>query len=105
MGLPTVIARRNLILALTLVGLVMLMAAVRTADWTSGAALHTTLEACATMLAVWVGTLSLVRYYSRKLSPYLFLGAGFLGTAALDAHISSPRPSGSRPACPRPRSR
>jgi len=42
------------------------------------------MEAVATLLAALVGAMALVRYYSRPESLFLFIGAGFLGTAFLD---------------------
>lgn len=48
--------------------------------------LHTMLEFVATLLALQVGILSLVRYYSKKHLMFLFLGGGFIGTALLDGY-------------------
>ena len=86
MQLGETIRRRNLVLALTFLGLAGCMAVIRGVGWTSGSALHTTMEVGSTLLAIWIGTLSLVRYYSKKLTPFLVLGVGFLGTAVLDAY-------------------
>lgn len=55
--------------------------------------LHVVLEAIAVVLAVVIGSLALVRFYSRKLSTYLFLGTGFLAAAFLDGYhavVTSP---------------
>ena len=55
--------------------------------------LHTTLETAATVLALVVAALALVRYYSRRRAAYLFIGVGFLGAALLDGYhtvVSSP---------------
>lgn len=45
---------------------------------------HTLMEAVATLLAFLVGTLALVRYYSRKQITFLLIGCGFLGAGILD---------------------
>ncbi|NKB88393.1 MAG: response regulator [Acidobacteria bacterium] len=73
-------------LAATIASLGLVALALPTAAWMSGSGLHTTLEACATLLAAAVGTLSLVRYYSQKITPYQILGAGFLAVALLDGY-------------------
>jgi PAS domain S-box-containing protein len=52
--------------------------------WVGSAQLHTVMEAIATLLAAVVGAMALVRYYSKKESLFLLIGAGFLGTASLD---------------------
>ena len=46
--------------------------------------LHTNMEVAATLLALIVGALALLRFYSKKDSTYLFVGIGFIGTAFLD---------------------
>ena len=53
-------------------------------DWQSGAGFHTSLEVLATTMAVVVGLMALVRYYSQKDQLLLLLGTAFLGTAFLD---------------------
>ncbi|HSH75735.1 MAG TPA: PAS domain S-box protein, partial [Longimicrobiales bacterium] len=52
--------------------------------WSTGSALHTVVEALATVLAFIVGGLALVRYYSRKQITFLLIGCGFLGAGLLD---------------------
>ena len=47
-------------------------------------AIHTLMESIATLLGFLVGTLALVRYYSRKQITFLLIGCGFLGSAILD---------------------
>ena len=54
-------------------------------NWQGTAELHTLLEAIATLLALITGAMALVRYYARKSSTFLILGAGLLGTALIDA--------------------
>ncbi len=46
--------------------------------------LHDILEALSTLLAFVVGSLALVRFYSRKRGTFLFLGTGFLGSGLID---------------------
>ena len=55
-------------------------------DWRGSDDLHTIMEVVATMLAFMVGSLALVRYYSRKEAAILFVGVGFLGTGVLDGY-------------------
>ena len=62
-------------------------------DYAAGPELHVVLESTATVLALVIGALALVRFYSRRRSTYLLLGTGFLATAFLDGYhavISSP---------------
>ena len=47
---------------------------------------HTLLESLATLLALIVGVLALIRFYSRKTNTFLFIGSAFLGTAFLDGY-------------------
>ena len=54
--------------------------------WRGSAELHTLMEAVATLLALLIGAMALVRYYSKKSNTFLFIGAGFLGTAFLDGY-------------------
>lgn len=53
-------------------------------DWESGQGLHLIFETIATLLALVVGSLALVRFYSKKDGTFLFIGTGFLGTCLLD---------------------
>ncbi|MBL6945165.1 MAG: response regulator [Rhodospirillales bacterium] len=59
---------------------------VRGLAWQGSAALHTLMEAMATLLAIIVGAMALVRYYSKKDGIFLIIGAGFLGTGFLDGY-------------------
>ena len=67
-------------------GLTAAFAVSRGAIWRGGAALHTTMESVATLLAAIVGAIALLRYYARRESNILYVGAGFLGTAFLDGY-------------------
>lgn len=51
-----------------------------------GPYVHTLQETVSALLALGVAAIALVRYYSRKSNRFLLLGAGFLGTAILDAY-------------------
>jgi signal transduction histidine kinase/ActR/RegA family two-component response regulator len=53
-------------------------------QWQGNAQLHTLLEAVATLLALITGAMALVRYYAKKSSAFLILGAGLVGTAFID---------------------
>jgi hypothetical protein len=67
-------------------GLTLVYAFLRGTPWHGSITLHTAMEAVATLLALVVGAMALVRYYSRKNNIFLFLGTGFLGTALLDGY-------------------
>jgi len=60
--------------------------ALRGSTWQGSIALHTLMEVAATLLALMVGILGLIRYYIKKLNTFLFIGSGFLGTALLDCY-------------------
>ena len=66
--------------------LVMSYVLLRTSTWQGGAQLHTIMEVIATLLALMVGAMALVRFYSKKNNTFLFIGTGFLGTAFLDGY-------------------
>jgi PAS domain S-box-containing protein len=77
---------------------------LRRIHWQGGVQLHTLMEAAATLLALAVGKLALVRFYSRKDNTFLFVGTGFLGAGLLDGYavvtstfftFSSPSPPSS----------
>lgn len=67
-------------------GLMGFYALLRDSDWLGTPTLHTLMESVATMLAITVGAMALVRYYTLKETIFLFIGAGFLGTAFLDGY-------------------
>lgn len=61
--------------------------------WTGTAQLHTLMEVQATLIAIIVGILALVRFYSQKENIFLFIGTGFIGTGLLDGYhalVSAP---------------
>jgi len=53
--------------------------------WRGSPAVHTHLEIVVTVLALIVGGLALIRFYSKKDKRFLLIGAGFLGAGLLDA--------------------
>jgi len=67
-------------------GLLLLFLAVRPASWTVAPAVTGMLQLAASLVALAVGLLALVRYYTRKNDTLLLVGAGMIGTATLDAY-------------------
>lgn len=59
---------------------------MRDSTWVGNKQLHTLMELLATVLAAFVGTLALIRYYTKKNNTFLFIGTGFIGTAFLDGY-------------------
>jgi PAS domain S-box-containing protein len=70
----------------TAIGLCLCYGALRDSSWQGSAYWHTLLEVVATLLALTVGVMALVRFYSRKNNMFLFVGSAFLGTALLDGY-------------------
>ncbi|HEY0514739.1 MAG TPA: response regulator [Thermoanaerobaculia bacterium] len=52
--------------------------------WTGSVQLHTLRETVAVTLALGVGVIALLRFYSRRSDAFLLMGAAFVGTAFLD---------------------
>ncbi len=66
---------------------ILLYPLLRGFEWQGSTTLHTVMETVATLLALFVGTLSLIHYYTNKKDQlYLFIGTGFFGTAFLDGY-------------------
>jgi len=59
---------------------------LRKSMWLGSMELHTLMETVATLLALTVGILALVRYYSKKNNTFLFVGTGFVATGFLDGY-------------------
>ncbi len=59
---------------------------LRSSSWQGSAQLHTLMECIATLLAFMVGSMALVRYYSRQDDNFLIIGTCFLGTGFLDGY-------------------
>jgi signal transduction histidine kinase/CheY-like chemotaxis protein/HPt (histidine-containing phosphotransfer) domain-containing protein len=66
--------------------LLLVFGLLRGSTWQSDAQFHTVVEVTATLLAVTVGVVALMRYYSRRESVMLYMGTAFLGTALLDGY-------------------
>ena len=79
-------SRRKFTYIVTFVGLFLGFLVLRQVTWTGSGQLHTAMEVAATLLAAIVGIMALVRYYTKKTHLFLFVGAGFLGTAMLDGY-------------------
>ena len=79
---------RRRITTYLVVGGILLMGGVvlRAVSWQVSSTVHTIMEVTATLLALMVGVIALVRFYSKKSNTYLFIGTGFLGTALLDGY-------------------
>jgi len=78
--------RRALSYASVFAVLLVAYAVLRDSAWKTDAQLHTMLEVLATILATAVGVVALMRYYTRRETAMLFVGAAFLGTALLDGY-------------------
>jgi len=61
-------------------------ALLRNSAWRGDVQLHTLMELTATLLALSVGVLALMRFYSQPDNMFLFIGSGFVGTAFLDGY-------------------
>ena len=55
-------------------------------NWVGSAHWHVLMESVAAALAIFVGVLALVRFYSKQKRAYFFIGTGFLGAGLLDAY-------------------
>jgi hypothetical protein len=61
--------------------------------WQGNLTRHMALEFMAAMLAVFVGMLALVRYFTRRDNVFLFIGVGFVGAGLLDGlHVLAVHP-------------
>ena len=81
-------------------GLTLFYAYMRGSTWHGSGQLHTLMEVAATLLALIVGAMALVRFYSKKNNTFLFIGAGFLGTAFLDGYHAVVTSSSFKPLMP-----
>ncbi|MDA3945184.1 MAG: EAL domain-containing protein [Helicobacteraceae bacterium] len=60
---------------------------LRSIEWHGNTTLHTLMETIATLLAMFVGILSLIHYHTNKSNQlFLLIGVGFFGTAFLDGY-------------------
>lgn len=69
--------------AVVLIGLSIMML---DSEWIGSVQLHSFMEGIATLLSLIIGSMALVRYYTLKETVFLFIGAGFFGTAFLDGY-------------------
>lgn len=76
--------RRAAIYGVLVVGLVASYAVVGEGTGWLSVGGHVVLGAVTAVIAAFIGTLALVRFYNRKNNAFLFLGTGFLATAILD---------------------
>jgi PAS domain S-box-containing protein len=67
-------------------GIALGYALIRGSHWSSSIEFHTNMEIFSMMVAWTVGVLALVRYYASRSTRFLFIGAGFLGTAFMDGY-------------------
>ncbi|MCA9918972.1 MAG: response regulator [Anaerolineales bacterium] len=79
---------RNRVVAYTAVLLALVLARILigSSDWFGSATLHMLVEFVAATLALFVGALALVRFYTKQNSAYFFVGTGFIGAGLLDAY-------------------
>jgi hypothetical protein len=66
--------------------LTVVVAVLHRHQWQGSVGFHALMETLATVLAAIIGAMALVRFYSKKDNTFLFIGAGFLGTAFLDGY-------------------
>jgi len=85
LGLGTATSRAR-IYALTFGGLLAVFLLLRRIDWAGSRELYTLMEVMATLLALMVGVLGLVRYHTKPHNTILLIGAGVFGTAMLDGY-------------------
>ena len=67
------------------ISLTVLYLGISDSDWSGSKELHTVMETISTVLALFIGIMSLVRFYSNGMTKFLILGAGAIGVASLDA--------------------
>ena len=87
------VKRRNLAYVTLALCLAAASFPVTKSAWGGNAWIHTVLESIATLFAVLIGGIALVRYYAQKSIPYLLLGTAFLGAGISDgfhAVVTSP---------------
>ena len=64
----------------------MLLMVMLFVSWHTSPPWHTNMEMAAMLLALMIGIVSLVHYYSDKTNIFLFIGTGFLGAGFLDGY-------------------
>lgn len=81
-----IVTRRGTTYGIVAVALFVGFLLLRGTPWHSDVHFHTNMEAVSMLLALLVGIIALLRYYSRTSNLFLFVGTGFLGTAFLDGY-------------------
>lgn len=80
------VKRRQIAYITTLLFFLLCSLLLTGSNWNGNSELHTMMELTATLLALMVGLLSLVRFYSKKDNTFLFAGVGFFITGLLDGY-------------------
>ncbi|MBF0264720.1 MAG: GGDEF domain-containing protein [Gammaproteobacteria bacterium] len=83
--MASIISKRNSFWFIP-IGLTLSYLIIHDSSWEGSIQLHTIMESIATTLALFVGVMALVRYYSSPDIIFLLIGAGFLGTSFLDGY-------------------
>ncbi len=86
MRLPTIAESRALSYGLLTAFLIGVHLLLKDFSWIGNQQLYTLLELSTTLLAFSIGSIALIRYYTKKDASILFLGVGFLGVAILEAY-------------------
>ena len=76
--------RRIVVYALLFVGLIVGRLGITTTIWQGNVTRHTVFEFAAALLALFIGLLALVRFFTRHDNVFLFIGTGFVGAGVLD---------------------
>jgi PAS domain S-box-containing protein len=87
-GTEKVLNLRVLVYALTAILSLATFFLVRGASWSMEAYEHTTMEVFASVVALIVGGMALVRYTARRETTFYYVGVGFLGAGLLDGFQS-----------------
>ncbi len=74
--------------AVVFVGLLAAYPVLNQMQWHGSTELHTLMEVVATLLALMIGSVALVRYFTKQDNAHLFIGVGFFGAALLDGYHS-----------------
>ena len=82
----TIVKKRIWAYILTAAILLIGYSILRNTNWQGNTQLHTIMETVATFLALTIGVMALLRFYSKKNNTFLFIGSGFLGTSFLDGY-------------------
>lgn len=76
--------QRRTIYSLVALTLLILAFSLRNDSFRSSVQSHTLMELTSTILALFVGTLALVRFYAKRNGTFLFIGVGFIATGIFD---------------------